>query len=113
VRIGYHPEHPDKSSITFESRREEVVFGLNAPLFSVARWRHLTRLGPISKRPVPNPYRNLYPVTVTAANSTVRRVAERIEGEVLEQIPHPENRRVPSHVLSVIKAHTEPVPEPA
>jgi hypothetical protein len=112
VRIETHPEKPKKSSVTFESHREEVMFRLNAPLLSIARWRHLARLGPTSRRPVAIPA-HTYPLTITVSDSTVGRVADRLEGEVLDQIPQPEDRGVPSRMLSIMRAEIEPVSETA
>lgn len=112
MQIESHPEQKNKHLVTFESSREEIYFRLNSPFFSLARWGHLGQVGPTRYTRVINPNRG-YPSQITAPDRTVRRVAERLEGEVLPMIHDREGRQTATGVLEAIKVHIEPVAEAA
>lgn len=110
MQIESHPEQQNKFLVTFENRREEIYFRLNSPFFSTAHWGHFGQLGPTRHARAVNPNRG-YPSQITAPERTVKRVAERLEEEVLPMIHDKEGRQVATGVLEAIKVHIEPVAE--
>lgn len=105
--------------ITFDDSKEEVIFRLNAPITSLARWRHLGRfladLGPTSRRPMPNIYRQpeAQPEPIAVSDRTLKRVGQKLDEEVIDMIDDPASRDTAKGVLSAINTHIELVPEPA